>query len=129
MAQGCESGEGRVQSGQVVGQEGRRLDGLAVAVPVQGKESARGLGQRVVSQLLALGAELSVTADRDVHERRIAFAEVLVAEFPGVEGAGPEVFHEDIAAPGEASNRNAGLVVVQVEGQAALVAVDCGVHE
>ena len=87
VAERRERREGGVEPGEVVAEEGRRLDGLAVGLAVEREEAARRLGEGVVAGALGVAAELAEAADRDQDHVGVHRAQLAVAEPEALERA------------------------------------------
>ena len=95
----------------------RRLAREAVDVA----EPAHRLGDRGEAGALRVRAGLPVAGDARDHEPRVRLEQLLGAEVPALERAGPEVLGEDVGVLDEREQQRLPLLGAQVERAAALV--------
>src|SRR5688572_16276762 len=124
LAQSEEDAAEGVEAGEVIGHRNAGAHRWTVGLTGDVHESGLGLRHRVVSREVALRAVLSVPADRAVHQARIQAAGLLDAEAELVEAARPEVLDEHVGAFEKALQYVSPFGALQVDGEAALVAID-----
>ena len=117
-----------VQAGHHVEDRDARAERLGVGAAGQAHQARHRLDDEVVAGQHAALLRRTEAADGGVDDARVGRGDVVVAEAEAGEPAGPEVLHHDVGAarraPGRASR---SLVVLEVEGDRALVAVDAEV--
>ncbi len=102
----------------------RRPHGLAVRLAGDGHDPAERLHQRLVAGAVLAGAGAPEGGDGAVDQPRVDFRERLVAEAEALHGAGAEVLDEDVGLTHQCLDHLDALGGLEVEGHAALVAVE-----
>ena len=116
---------GEQDSGRDVGHRHTGLDGRpARRFAGHAHDPGHGLGHEIVARPPAVGAGSSETAHGAIDNDRIELSRIFVADAETFENTGTEVLHDDIRRCDEASGYGDALGLLEVEGQAALVAVD-----
>src|SRR5690606_37256546 len=87
-------------------------------------DAAHGLGDGVVAGLVPVGTVLAEARDGAVDDAGIDLPQLLVTHAYLVGGAGPEVLQYHVGLPRQAVDDLPALFLLEVHGDAALVAVD-----
>ena len=120
---GGESPEGAHHAGQVVGNGGRAgRDGRAIGVARDVAGSAHRRGDAPEAGALPVRSRLPEGGDAHHDETAVHRAQILPAEVPALERAGPEVLGDDVGGGGEALDEGLALGGAQVAGDGLLVA-------
>ena len=99
------------------------LDRRAVRVAGEAEDAVQAQVVLVVAGAVAVGAVLAVARDRAVDERRVRLRELLVADAEPVEHARAEALDQHVRVPGEAQQGVLPLLLLEIEADRALVAV------
>jgi len=118
--------EGR---GDAVGQGQRRQRGRRVRRARHVGEAAHGLGERAEARARRVGPRLAEPRDVEHHEPAVHGPEVLVADPPAGQRAGPEVLDHHVDPGHEAAQEVLPLGHAEVERHAPLVARRGAPHE
>ena len=119
--------EGREEPRHVVGVDGRGPGGRPVGRPVEIPGAPEGRGDGGEARPLAQGPRLTEGGDAGHDQRRPELVEILPAQSPGFEHAGPEVLDDHVAEGHEAANDLLPLGRVQIQGDDLLAAIVDGV--
>ena len=123
----AEQPDGTEQPGQDVADRHADL-GRAAAVDIGGAgdrhQPADGLDDEVVAGPVGRRAARSVARDREVDEPRVQGPERLVVEAEPGEAIAPEVLDQDVGVGQQPAQDGRAVRVLEVEAEAALVAVD-----
>ena len=108
----------------------RRVETRAVAVDLrhQRRDAALALDHVVVGGVVAVGPVLAIARAEPVDEARIALRQRFVVDAEALCRRGPHAVHEHVGRLDEAQQRVASRPGLQVERDAALVAVHVEVH-
>src|SRR6185369_8074265 len=99
-------------------------DGAAVGLAGDRHETAEGLGERVETGLLPPGAVWPEGGDRAVDEARVHALDRVVVDAEPLGHPAPEALDDHVGPRGEPAERVPALRLLDVETDAALVAVD-----
>src|SRR5262249_21606778 len=123
VAEGGHHPEGREEPRQVVGIDGRGARGGTIGGAIQIPRAAEGGSDGREARALAQWPRLAEGGDARHDQRRPELAEILPAEPPGLEDAGPEVLDDHVAHRHEAAHDLLPLRRVQIEGDDLLASV------
>src|SRR5215831_17480424 len=123
MTEGSHHAEGGEEARQVVGIHGGGTRRRPIGGPIQVPRAAEGRGDGGEARALAERARLTESSDARHDQRRPELAEILPAESPGLEDAGPEVLDDHVAHRHEATHNLLPLRRVQIEGDDLLAAI------
>src|SRR5262249_46652140 len=101
MLQRGERGDRAVQSRQIVAEKSWSLAGSSLDRPIERHESGHRLRMWIVPDSVVNGAELSEAADGNINNVGLHATARGITNSPLVEGAGPEVLHDDVGVAGE----------------------------
>ena len=121
--EGGEDGTTCVESSAHVSDGDTCTHRFAIGCASDAHEAAEGLGHEVVARAIFVGAGVAVAGDGAVDETGADLLQSVVIEAHFVEGAGAEVFDEDVGCFDEFSENGFALVGFEVEGEASFVAV------
>ena len=122
-AQGGQYGEGGEQPGGVVDDRHAELRGHATGLAGQAHRACEGLDQVVVGREVAARTASSVARDRARDDARVDLLQRLEVDPEPLGHSRTEVVHDDVRGLGEAEERPVAPVVLEVERDASLVAV------
>ena len=109
---------------ELVGQDGAHEPrALLVRARLHRGEAGERLHERIVDGLLRIGADFAEARHRNVDDPRRHGADRVLADPEPLDDAGPEILHEDVGPGGDAQQRRASRVGLQVEHHRALVAI------
>ena len=129
LAQRREDAHGRHQRAPAeVGDLARGLHRRPAAVAGQPEQADQSEVVHVVARAVAVRAVLPVTGDRAVDETGILLAQALVADAEAVEHAGAEGLEQHVVLAGQAQQHVAPALVLEVDPDRALVAVEREEH-
>ncbi len=111
-----------------VGDLSGRLNRRTVAVAAEAEQPDEPEVVHVVPRAVAKRPGLPVAADRAVHEAGVLLAQGLVADAEPLEHAGAEGLEQDVAVADQATQHLAALLVLEVDADRALVAVQRQEH-
>ena len=124
VVEGGHNGKGGPHSGADVGNGHAHLLRLAAGFAGNAHQAADALHNLIVSRAALVRPVLPEAGNGAVDDARIDDLDGGVAEAEAGHYAGSKVFHDDIGLGGQLQENIPGLVLLEVEGQAALVAVD-----
>jgi hypothetical protein len=122
-----EGGEDPVSGEEPGGQIGERHAGLgqgSVLLAGDADDPAHALGDQVVATAMAVGAGRAEAAHRAVDQSGVHRGQGLVADAQALGHPRPVVLDEDVGRPGQALDQLDARRLLEVDGQALLVAVD-----
>ena len=91
LVKGGQAADGGVERGDTVDDGNARPDGGHAVIPGEHGDSGHGLADRVVANLIAVGAELTIGGDVHHDDTGVDLLELFVAKAHLLDGSRPEV--------------------------------------
>jgi hypothetical protein len=129
MAQRGHRTDRTMQPTELVSDRRRILGRRPIHRAVQRHEAGYCLRDRVVAGPAGIRTELAPSGNRHINDVRLDRAYRMIADTPFVHRPGLEIFDHDIGFGGQLEEDVASFTISQIEAQAALVTIDCSVHE